>query len=93
MLPNGSTLVLAGGSVPMRRTLPPSDCRFCGLVGLAASPVVTHRAPSGAKRVRQPEWRPEAAAGMPVTSGTPLSRRVQSALTSQRTTRTSLAVM
>ena len=61
----------AGPDPLTRSTLPPSELRFCGFVPVAASPVVTHRNPSGPNRGRQPECRPDGLAGMPVT----MSRR------------------
>jgi hypothetical protein len=54
----------------IRKTLPPSESSFWGVVPMAASPVPTHKKPSGPKRGRHPLCRP-VLYGIPVT----MSRR------------------
>ena len=71
----------------MRRTLPPSTVVDCGAVAVAASPVLTNRAPvPGWKRTRQPSWKE--AWGRPVTIGVQFVMRFPGAANMSRSKRT-----
>src|SRR4051812_9557910 len=91
-VPNGFPGAAAPVILSMRSTLPLRLFLSCGLVPTPASPVPTHRNPSGPKRGRQPSWK--LLTFIPPTSGS-LTRvaELRSPATVQATTRSSLLLL